>query len=88
MSLRSGESSSAVAIRPVLTKLSQQMVSEGTFVGDSTDKAITLGHEATGVVQEVGSIAASKFKTGDRVGFLCNSHACCMESNHTKTVDN
>jgi D-arabinose 1-dehydrogenase-like Zn-dependent alcohol dehydrogenase len=58
---------------------------QGLILGQNP---VTIGHEATGVVVSTGSgDAASKFKAGDNVGFLC-AVECCFECVPCKTVHN
>jgi propanol-preferring alcohol dehydrogenase len=49
------------------------MVIEGKL--PSSDKPVTIGHEATGEVLKVGS-AVKGFKVGDNIGFINAYHAC------------
>lgn len=39
-------------------------------------KPITMGHEGSGVVVEVGSAVSEGFKEGDPVGFICAEKSC------------
>jgi propanol-preferring alcohol dehydrogenase len=49
---------------------------------------VTIGHEASGTVVATGSgEAASKFKNGDNVGFLC-AVECCYDCTQCRTVHN
>lgn len=49
---------------------------------------VTIGHEAAGTVVATGtSEAASKFKEGDDVGFLC-AVDCCFDCTQCRTVHN
>lgn len=49
---------------------------------------LTIGHEATGNVVSTGSSeAASKFKKGDPVGFMCPVE-CCFQCYSCKNVHN
>ena len=58
---------------------------QGLILGQNP---VTIGHEATGVVVSTGSgDAASKFKAGDHVGFLC-AVECCFECEQCRTVHN
>ncbi|ORY04288.1 chaperonin 10-like protein, partial [Clohesyomyces aquaticus] len=58
---------------------------QGLILGQNP---VTIGHEATGVVVSTGSgEAASKFKKGDSVGFIC-AVECCFECKQCRTVHN
>lgn len=49
---------------------------------------VTIGHEATGTVVSRGSSeAASMFREGDNVGFLC-AVDCCFDCTQCRTVHN
>lgn len=52
------------------------------------ENPVTIGHEATGYVVSTGSGSlASKFKEGDKVGFLC-AVECCFDCPQCRTVHN
>ncbi|KAH7119019.1 chaperonin 10-like protein [Dendryphion nanum] len=58
---------------------------QGLILGNNP---VTIGHEATGVVVQPGSgEVASKFKEGDKVGFIC-AVECCFECKPCKEVHN
>lgn len=42
----------------------------------ATTESVTIGHENTGIVVELGS-ETTGFKVGDKVGCLGCSYACC-----------
>lgn len=58
---------------------------QGLILGQNP---VTIGHEATGIVVSTGSSdMASKFKVGDKVGFLC-AVECCFDCTPCRTVHN
>ncbi|CAO2654171.1 Nn.00g109040.m01.CDS01 [Neocucurbitaria sp. VM-36] len=58
---------------------------QGLILGNNP---VTIGHEATGFVAATGSgEVASKFKTGDPVGFIC-AIDCCFDCYACKNVHN
>ena len=59
-----------------LTKLVLQMNFWGHSAPEASEENVTIGHENTGVVVDMGS-AVRGFKIGDKVGCLGCSYACC-----------
>ncbi|KAF2661712.1 GroES-like protein [Lophiostoma macrostomum CBS 122681] len=58
---------------------------QGLILGQNP---VTIGHEGTGTVVKSGSSeAASKFKEGDAVGFIC-AVECCFECKQCKQTHN
>ena len=57
---------------------SDLMLLDGVFPGPG--RPVTIGHEACGYVEQVGS-GVKNFKPGDRIGFLYITGGCCMSTN-------